>query len=554
MEWLNNLFFGTGIAHCVVAFSIVIALGVLLGKYVKIAGISFGITWILFAGIAASHFGIRVEHNVLHFLKEFGLILFVYSIGLQVGPGFFSSFKKGGLQMNSIAMVVVLSGVALTIALHYATGIPMSTMVGILSGAVTNTPGLGAAEQTFTDLKGAGDPTIALGYAVAYPLGVVGIIISIIAMRFIFRISFDTERKAVEDRTSTNVGAHRCTIEITNPSLHGKCISDVSKLIDRHFVISRIMREDGKIEIPLFESILKKGDKVLVVSERKDADFLCAFIGNRIDMEWNTITSELEARRLVVTNSKVHGKSLGDLGLCGRLSFNITRVNRAGIDLVGHPSLELQIGDRVTAVGTREALEYLEVLLGNSVANLRHPNLAPIFIGIFLGVLVGSIPFMIPGIPQPIKLGLAGGPLIVAILLSRFGTKLKLVTYTTASANLMIREIGIALFLAGVGLGAGEGFVETIVNSGGYKWIGYGVLITVIPLLVAGVYGRLILKTDYFTLMGVISGSMTDPPAIAYSNGVAGNDLPSVGYATVYPLTMFMRVLTAQVLIIFFVV
>lgn len=551
-DWLNNLFFGTGIAHSVVVFAIVISLGVFLGKYVKIAGISFGITWILFAGIAAGHFGMRIDHEILHFIKEFGLILFVYSIGLQVGPSFFSSFKKGGLQMNSIALIVVFCGVGITIALHYATGIPMPTMVGILSGAVTNTPGLGAAEQTYVDISGAEDPSLALGYAVAYPLGVVGIILSIIVIRVIFKISLSSEKKLVEEREGVKVGAHRFTIGVENAAVCGRKISEVKKLSDRNFVISRILHPDGKIIIPQCDSVLSKDDKLLVVSELKDAEFLCAFIGKAIDMEWNTITSELVTRRIVVTNRKVNGKTIGGLGLSGRLSFNITRVNRAGVDLVGRPNLKFQIGDRVTAVGTLEALEFLEKLLGNSVMDLRHPNLAPIFIGIFLGVLLGSIPFAIPGIPQPVKLGLAGGPLIVAIFLSRFGAKLKLVTYTTVSANLMIRELGIALFLAGVGLGAGDGFVDTIINGGGYKWIVYGVIITVAPLIIAGTYARLVLKTDYFTLMGVISGSMTDPPAIAYSSSVAGNDVPAIGYATVYPLTMFLRVLTAQLLIIFF--
>lgn len=552
MDWLGNLFFGAGIAHSILVFALVITLGVLLGR-VKVAGISLGVTWILFVGIIASHFGMGIEAHVLHFFKEFGLVLFVFSIGLQVGPSFFSSFKKEGIGMNFVAAAVVFCGVGVAVAIHYATGLPMPTMVGILSGAVTNTPGLGAATQTYTDITSLDDPTISLGYAVAYPLGVLGIIGSLIALKFAFRISFDGEYAEIRRRKGLKVGADRITLEVANPSLDGRTIDEVQELVDRHFVISRICGIDGKIEIAKSESVLHKSDKILVVAEPKDIDFLVAFIGERVDMEWQKMDTALEARRVMITNPDVNGKTLGKLGLYGGFSFNITRVNRAGIDLVAHPDLQLQMGDRVTAVGTATSLKSVEKILGNSMMRLRQPNLVPIFLGIFLGVLVGSVPFFIPGIPQPIKLGLAGGPLVVSILLSRFGPKFKLVTYTTVSANLMVREIGIAIFLAGVGLGAGKDFVSTVINGGGYVWIAYGAVITVLPVLIGGAIARIFLKLDYFTLMGVLSGSTTNPPALAYSNATADNDMPAVGYATVYPLTMFLRVLTAQLLIIFFV-
>ena len=452
-----------------------------------------------------------------------------------------------------VAAATVAIGVAVTVAIHYATGVPMSTMVGILSGAVTNTPGLGAATQTYTDITNLDDPSISLGYAVAYPLGVIGIIGSLIFLKYAFRISPDREYAEIERRKGLKIGADRITLVVGNPSLEGRTIDEVQELADRHFVISRICGQDGKIEIAKADSVLKLSDKILVVAEPKDIDFLVAFFGKRIEMEWQKMDTALEARRVMITNPNVNGKTLGKLGLYGGFSFNITRVNRAGIDLVAHPDLQLQMGDRVTAVGTSTSLKNVEKILGNSMMRLRQPNLVPIFLGILAGVLVGSIPFFIPGIPQPIKLGLAGGPLIVSILLSRFGPKFKLVTYTTVSANLMIREIGIAIFLAGVGLGAGQDFVSTVINGGGYKWIGYGAVITVLPVIIGGIIARLCLKLDYFTLMGVLSGSTTNPPALAYSNATADNDMPAVGYATVYPLTMFLRVLSAQLLIIFFV-
>lgn len=553
MNWLSNLFFGTGIAHSVATFALVIFVGVALGK-IKIGGVSLGVTMALFVGIVASHFNMRIEPGVLHFVKEFGLILFVYAIGLQVGPSFFSSFKKDGLKMNMLSVFLVLAGVLICVLLHFVTKVPMPTMVGILSGAVTNTPGLGAATQAYIDATDIQEPSISLGYAVAYPLGVLGTIGTLIAIKYIFKINVEKEAASVakkDDRDS--VDAKRVSLVVKNPSIVDKPITVLRRLIGKNFVISRICGEDGNIIVPAPDFKLKLGDKILVITASKDIDAVTAFIGDKIDMSWDRLKAYMAARRIMVTNPSVVGKKLGRLGLYDGLGFNVTRVNRAGIDLVADPHLVLQIGDRVTIVGSESAINNIEKLLGNSMTNLRHPNIIPIFLGIFFGVLVGSIPFALPGLSQSMKLGLAGGPLIVAILISRFGYKFKIASYTTVSANLMLRELGIALFLAGVGLGAGEGFVDTLVKDGGYMWVLYGAIMTIVPVFATCFIARVIFRFDYFTIMGIISGSTTNPPALAYSNAASPNDLPAVGYSTVYPLTMFLRVLTAQLLIIFFV-
>lgn len=555
MEWVNNLLFGTGIGHSILLIAVVIFVGIFLGK-IKIAGISLGITWILFVGIILSHFGLRMDPRALHFLKEFGLILFVYSIGLQVGPGFFSSFKKGGITLNLLATGVVVLGVAITCVIHFVTGIPITTMVGILSGAVTNTPGLGAAQQAYYDMTGVELPSIAMGYAVAYPLGVIGIILAIVLIRYIFRISFEEENRHAQNAADEKASrATHVSLVVRNPALFGKKIAEVASLIDKKFVISRILHEEKKLKIATSGTCLEEGDKLFVIAATQDMNTIVAFIGEKIPMhraEWEKLDANLVSRRILITRSEVNGKTLGQLHLRGGFGINITRVNRSGLDLVAHPGLQLQIGDRVTVVGAETDVAGVEKVLGNSLRRLREPNLVPLFLGIALGIILGSIPFAFPGIPQPVKLGLAGGPLIVAILISRFGSHYKLITYTTVSANLMLREIGIALFLACVGLDAGEGFVETILNQGGFSWIGYGFLITFLPLMIIGIIARWLYKVNYFTLMGLIAGSMTDPPALAYSNATSANDMPSVGYATVYPLTMFLRVLTAQALVLSF--
>ena len=553
MDWIYSLFFGTGIGHSILLIAIVIFVGIMLGK-VKVAGISLGITWILFVGIILSHFNMRMDPHALHFLKEFGLILFVYSVGLQVGPGFFSSFKKGGITLNLLAVLIIVLGVITTYIIYKITDLPVTTMVGILSGAVTNTPGLGAAQQAFSDMTGQEGTDIAMGYAVAYPLGVIGIILAIIIIRYVFRISLDKESESIQTQQEERISrATHVSLVVKNPALFGKEVAEVANLIDKRFVISRILHEHTGLEIAHARTPLEAGDKLFVIAAQQDIEAIIAFIGERIEMhraDWEQLDVNLVSRRVVITRSEINGKSLGELHLRGGFGVNVTRVNRSGVDLVASPGLELQIGDRVTVVGTEKNLGNVEKILGNSLRRLREPNLVPIFLGIALGILLGSIPFMFPGIPQPVKLGLAGGPLIVAILISRFGPHYKLVTYTTMSANLMMREIGISLFLACVGLDAGNGFVDTVLN-GGYAWIGYGFIITFLPLIIVGVITRLIYKVNYFTLMGLIAGSTTDPPALAYSNDMAGNDLPSVGYATVYPLTMFLRVLTAQLFVLF---
>ncbi|MBC5645959.1 putative transporter [Parabacteroides sp. BX2] len=557
MNWINDLLWGEGIGHSILLLSFVIAAGIQLGK-IKVFGVSLGITLVLFVGIILGHFGFTINHNVIHFFKEFGLILFVYSVGMQVGPGFFSSFKKGGITLNMLACGIVFLGVVTAIILHYATGIPMPTMVGILSGAVTNTPGLGAAQQAFSDMYGSTDNTIALGYAVAYPLGVIGIILSIIFIRYVFRVNFDKENEQLnkEDASHTSE-AKPISLIVKNPAVFGKTVSELSNLLEhRDFVISRIWHDsDKQIEIASANTALMENDKVFVITTEQDAQTIKTFIGDEIDMErkqWIRMESQFINRRILITKPELNGKRLGQLKLRKLYGINITRINRAGVDLVATPHLTLQVGDRVNVVGTETAVTNVEKVLGNSMKRLNEPNLITIFIGIALGIILGSIPITFPGIPQPVKLGLAGGPLIVAILISRFGYKYKLVTYTTQSANLMLREIGITLFLACVGISAGDGFVDTIVNNGGFAWIGYGFIITTVPLLIIGCIGRYFCKVNYFTLMGLIAGSTTDPPALAYSNATAGNDAPSVGYATVYPLTMFLRVLTAQLLILFF--
>ena len=557
MNWINDLLWGEGIGHSILLLSFVIAAGIQLGK-IKVFGVSLGITLVLFVGIILGHFGFTINHNVIHFFKEFGLILFVYSVGMQVGPGFFSSFKQGGITLNLLACGIVFLGVLTAVILHYATGIPMPTMVGILSGAVTNTPGLGAAQQAFSDMHGVSDNTIALGYAVAYPLGVIGIILSIILIKYIFRVSFDKENEQLnsEDSSHTNE-AKPISLIVKNPAIFNKTVAELSNLLEhRDFVISRVWRDSNKqIEIASANTVLQENDKVFVITTETDAETIKTFIGEEIDMErkqWIRMESQFINRRILITKPELNGKRLGQLKLRKLYGINITRINRAGVDLVAKPGLTLQVGDRVNVVGTETAVSNVEKVLGNSMKRLNEPNLITIFVGIALGIVLGSIPISFPGIPQPVKLGLAGGPLVVAILISRFGYHYKLITYTTQSANLMLREIGITLFLACVGISAGDGFVDTIVNNGGFAWIGYGFIITFVPLMIIGCIGRYFCKVNYFTLMGLIAGSTTDPPALAYSNATAGNDAPSVGYATVYPLTMFLRVLTAQLLILFF--
>ncbi|MBO7242891.1 MAG: putative transporter [Alistipes sp.] len=543
------------VAHTVFVLAAVIASGIALSR-IKIKGVSLGMTWILFTGIAFGQIldpG-TIHHDTLHFIKEFGLILFVFFIGLQVGPGFFSSLKSGGLKLIGLAALVVFLGVATAYVIHLITGEPLPTMVGILSGAVTNTPGLGAAQQAYYDATGINDPNISLGYAVAYPLGVVGIIMTIILMRYVLRVDFKKEDEGLKAMSNETNLPHRYSVEFTNEMLDGKTIAIAHMLINRQFVVSRLMHPSGEIVMADGNSKLSIGDRLRIICSEEDSEAILAFFGKPIEMtteEWGATAMQstpLVSRRILITREDINGKKFSDLRLRTRYGINITRVHRAGVDLIPYQGMELQVGDKVMVVGPEAAVAQAEKVLGNSLKKLDHPNLLPVFIGIALGILLGSLPLM--HVPQAVKLGLAGGPLIVAILIGRFGPHFGLVTYTTMSANLMMREIGLAMFLAAVGIGAGDGFIDAVIN-GGDKWVGYGFIITVLPLILVALLARLKFKINYYTLMGLMSGAMTDPPALGFSSVSSGNDMPAVGYATVYPVVMFLRVLTAQMLMLF---
>lgn len=550
MNWLETLLWDpSSVAHIVCLYAFVISVGVLLGK-IKIFGISLGVTFVLFAGILMGHFGFTGETHILHFIREFGLILFVFCIGLQVGPSFFSSFKKGGMRLNLLAVGIVVLNIAVALGIYFIDGrIDLPMMVGILYGAVTNTPGLGAAQEALNQISYSGQP-IALGYACAYPLGVVGIIGSIIAIRYIFRVNFNKEEEDLQHHGGDMKHLpHMLTLEVRNESIDGKKLLQIKDFLGRSFVCSRI-RHEGHVSIPNHETEFHSGDQVFIVCSEEDAEAVTAFIGKEIQVDWEKQDMPMVSRRILVTKPEINGKKLGDMHFRSLFGVNVTRINRSGMDLFADPNLILQVGDRVMVVGQQDAIERVTRVLGNQLKRLDHPNIATIFIGVFLGIVLGSLPFAFPGMPTPVKLGLAGGPLVVAILIGRFGHKLGLVTYTTMSANLMLREIGIVLFLASVGIEAGAHFVDTVIHGDGLMYVGYGFLITVLPLLIIGTIARLYLKVNYFTLMGLIAGSNTDPPALAYSNQVAGNDAPSVGYSTVYPLTMFLRILAGQMILL----
>lgn len=552
MDWLQNLLFDeNSIAHIVLLYSFVIAVGVLLGK-IKFFGVSLGVTFVLFTGIVCGHFGLTGNTQILTFLQDFGLILFVFCIGLQVGPSFFSSFKKGGIAMNLVAMGIVALNIAVAVALYYGLNgrIELPMMVGILCGAVTNTPGLGAANEALSQLNYNG-PQIAMGYACAYPLGVLGIIGSIIAIRYICQINLKKEEEdiAKEEAANPHLTPRMMHLEVHNEALAGKTLLQVRDFMGRDFVCSRIL-QNGHVSIPNRDTVFHLGDQLFVVCAEDDAEAIIAFIGPKIEVDWEKQDTPMVSRRILITQPKMNGKQLGEFHFSSMYGVNVTRVNRSGMDIFASRNLTLQVGDRVMVVGPQDAVERVANLMGSSLKRLDHPNIVTIFVGIFLGIFFGSLPIAFPGIPTPVKLGLAGGPLIVSILIGRFGYKLKLVTYTTMSANLMLREIGIALFLASVGIKAGANFVNTVVDGDGLLYVGCGFLITVIPLLIMGAVARWHYKMNYFMLMGLIAGSNTDPPALAYSNQTAGNNAPAVGYSTVYPVSMFLRILTAQLLIL----
>ena len=552
MDWLNSLFFGTGVPHSIFILTLAIACGISLSHHLKFKGITLGITWILFCAIAMSHFGMHLDPMVETFAKDFGLILFVYSIGLQVGPSFFSSFGKGGIKLNMLALSIVLLGCVTAYVISLLSGVDIATMTGVLFGAVTNTPGLGAAQQAFSDITGASNPNIASGYAMAYPLGVVGIIAVILAMRWFFRIKLDKEEARVMAESEVQKEVEFIDVLLTNPQVEGAHIRELGQLCHMNLIVSRLLRPNGEDELPDVETVLHVGDRIRVVVDKENEKSVLL-----LGMETTLPTdhkaqAHLVSRHVIVTKPELNGKRIGDLNVRATYHVSITRIRRAGVELLATRDLYLQLGDRITVVGEERAVDKVESLFGNSTKRLDIPNLASIFLGIALGVLAGVVPIMLPGLAQPFKLGIAGGSLIIAILMSCFGPKMHIITYTTSSANLMIREIGIAMFLAAVGFGAGKTFVPTLLD-GGYVWIGYGVIITLLPLLLVGVVARLWLKLDYFTLMGLLAGSTTNPPALAYATTVSSaNDRAAVAYSTVYPLTMFLRVLTGQLMILLF--
>ena len=553
MNWFSSLFFGTGIAHSIFVLALAIAVGIFLGAKLKFKGITLGITWILFCAIACSHFGMTLDPLVESFAKDLGLILFVYSIGLQVGPGFFSSFGKGGLRLNMLAASIVVLGCATAYVIHLLSGTDIATMTGVLFGAVTNTPGLGAAQQTYQDLTGVSNPDIASGYAMAYPLGVVGILFAMMVIRWVFRIKMDKEEEQVTKEKGEVQQVEHYDMRLTNPQIDGLHVRDLGLLTHVTIVVSRVLDVHGNEFMPDAETLLHVGDQVRLVTDKKN-ERTVLLLGEKTDIHWEEKEKNIHlvSQHIVVTKDKINGKQICDLKVRDAFHITITRVRRAGIELLATSDLRLQLGDRLTVVGEKEAVDNIAKAFGNSAKKLDAPNLASLFFGIILGVALGSIPFALPGLSQPFKLGIAGGSLIVAILMGAFGTKWHLVTYTTTSANLMIREIGISLFLAAVGFGAGGSFVETLLD-GGYVWIGYGVIITLLPLLLIGFIARKGYKLDYFTLMGLIAGSTTDPPALAYATSQSSaNDRAAVAYSTVYPLTMFLRVLTGQLMILLF--
>lgn len=563
MDWLINLFnTNDSVAHIVLLYSVVIAGGVLLGK-IKVGGISLGVTFVLFVGILAGHIKFTAPINILTFMQDFGLILFVFCIGLQVGPGFFESFKKGGIKLNLLSMSLILLNVAVMFACYFIffdtndiNALPM--MVGTLSGAVTNTPGLGAANEALSSMEKSfpnGLPQIASGYACAYPLGVLGIIGATIAVRYICRVDLqeEEEKLAAQESEDPHAKPHIMHVRVNNSYLDGRTLGQISEFLNRDMVCTRLYH-DGKVVIPQQETVFSVGDEALIVCAESDAEAIQVFIGEELSEEWSYEDKEqpLVSKRIVVTRPAINGKLLREMHFTSVYGVNITRITRQGMNLFASPSHRFQIGDRVVAVGPEDHVDRVAEVLGNSARRLDAPNVATIFIGIIVGILFGSIPVNIQGIPAALKLGIAGGPLVIAILIGRFGYKFKLITYTTTSANLMLREIGLALFLASVGIKAGAHFWDTVIQGDGIKYVYTGFIITVIPILIIGTITRLVYKFNYFTIMGMLAGTCTDPPALAYANQICSREAPGIGYSTVYPLSMFLRIFTAQLIVLFF--
>ena len=561
MDWIVNLFTNTeSVAHIALLYAIVIAIGVYLGK-LKIGGISLGVTFVLFAGILAGHVGFTGPKEILTFVQDFGLILFVFMIGLQVGPGFFESFKKGGVTLNMLSASAILLNILVMFGCYYLffdtsnpNNLPM--MIGTLYGAVTNTPGLGAANEALLSVFPNGAPSIANGYACAYPLGVVGIIGATILIKYICKINTADEEEQLneEDAANPHAKAHNMHLRVENAYITGRTLREVSEFLNRDIVCSRLLH-NGEVSIPNSKTKFEVGDELLVVCAEADAEAIKAFIGPEVEAEWDREKDEVQhfvSRRIIVTRPEMNGKTLGKMHFSSVYGVNVTRISRQGMDLFAGRNHHFHVGDRVMVVGPEENVNRVAEIMGNSIKRLDAPNIATIFIGIMVGIIFGSLPFAIPGMPVPLKLGIAGGPLIIAILIGRFGYRMKLVTYTTTSANMMLREIGLVLFLASVGIKAGAGFWDTVVQGDGLKYVGCGFLITVIPILIIGTIARLKFKFNYFTIMGMLAGTYTDPPALAYANASCSKEAPAVGYSTVYPLSMFLRIFTAQIVVLFF--
>jgi putative transport protein len=558
IQWLKDLFTTTdSVAHIALLYAIVIAAGVYLGK-IKIGGISLGVTFVLFAGIVAGHLGFTAPAPILTFIQDFGLILFVFMIGMQVGPGFFESFGTAGLKLNGLAATGILLNILVMFACYFIffdtsniTNLPM--MVGTLYGAVTNTPGLGAANEALGSVFGSNAPQIASAYACAYPLGVLGIIGATILIRYICNIKLEKEEDNLnaQEGVKANQKPYKMHLEVTNKYLEGKTLLQVHDFLNRDFVVSRIVH-DGELSIPTSKTVFHIGDQMLIVCAEADHEAIMAFIGPKLDIDFEQSDQPLVSKRILITNPKINGKSLASMHFSSMHGVNVTRVTRQGMDIFASASLPLQVGDRIMVVGPEDAVDRVANTMGNSIRRLDAPNIATIFVGIIIGIIFGSLPIAIPGMPVPMKLGIAGGPLIIAILIGRYGYKIHLVTYTTTSANMMLREIGLVLFLASVGIKAGANFFETVVEGDGLLYVLTGFLITIIPILIVGPIARLKFKFNYFTIMGMIAGTYTDPPALAYANSVCSKEAPAVGYSTVYPLSMFLRIFTAQIVVLFF--
>ena len=561
MEILRNLFYGFpdlwggGVAHSVMILALVITLGLCLGK-IRVKGVSLGLAWILFIGLVFGHFSLNLDEHLLHFLKEFGLILFVYSIGLEVGPSFFSSFKNGGRSLNMLSIIVIALSIATTLGIFYASGTSITSMAGILSGAVTNTPGLGAAQQAFSDLRHIDAPSIAAGYAIAYPMGVLGVILSFIILRFALRV--DKQKEEAEAKRGKGhleaMTLNTFAVKVSNQMVFNDTVKQIRYLLKRDFMVSKIIRHNGerRDEVVNGQTMIEEGDILQIVAHPTVEEPIIALLGEKVDVKDKEFSSELINRRILITKPGINGKSISQLQIRSNLGVNITRVNRNGVDLIATPDLKLQLGDRVTVVGKELAIAHTEKILGNQMKRLNYPNLIPIFLGIMLGCIVANIPFFIPGINENLRLGLTGGPLVVAILIGYFGPKYNLVTYNTISANLMLREIGICIFLACVGLGTGEQFIQTVASESGLTWIIYGIAITMIPIILGGIIGKLVFHINYYTLLGVLAGANTNPSALAYVREQTSADAPTVGYANVYPFAMFLRIVTIQIIIFVF--